>query len=97
FSRDWSSDVCSSDLAGEWEGGFSSEGGLAGLAQVQDLMTNASLAPKDGQETDLQVPFCEGKVAFLSAPTWIQWSINAPEEPETRSEERRVGKEQRSR
>ncbi|MTG89985.1 extracellular solute-binding protein [Cellulosimicrobium sp. BIT-GX5] len=69
--------------AGEWEGGFSSEGGLAGLAQVQDLMTNASLAPKDGQETDLQVPFCEGKVAFLSAPTWIQWSINAPEEPET--------------
>ncbi|WP_426311367.1 extracellular solute-binding protein [Cellulosimicrobium sp. E-16] len=69
--------------AGEWEAGFSSEGGLAGLAQVQDLMLNASLAPKDGQETDLQVPFCEGNVAFLSAPTWIQWSINAPEEPET--------------
>jgi len=69
--------------SGEWEAGFSSEGGLAGLAQVQDLMLNASLAPKDGQETDLQVPFCEGNVAFLSAPTWIQWSINAPEEPET--------------
>ncbi|MFE6234965.1 extracellular solute-binding protein [Cellulosimicrobium sp. NPDC057862] len=69
--------------SGEWEAGFSSEGGLAGLAQVQDLMLKASLAPKDGQETDLQVPFCEGNVAFLSAPTWIQWSINAPEEPET--------------
>lgn len=67
--------------SGEWEAGFSSEGGLAGLEQVQDLMNNASKAPKDGQETDLQVPFCEGNVAYLSAPTWIQWSIKAPEEP----------------
>jgi N,N'-diacetylchitobiose transport system substrate-binding protein len=67
--------------AGEWEAGFSSEGGLAGLEQVQDLMNNASKAPKDGQETDLQVPFCEGNVAYLSAPTWIQWSIKAPETP----------------
>lgn len=67
---------------GTWEAGFSSEGGLAGLEQVQDVMNNASLAPKDGQETDLQVPFCEGNVALLSAPTWIQWSIKAPEKPE---------------
>lgn len=68
---------------GTWEAGFSSEGGIAGLTQIQDLMLNASNAPKDGQETDLQVPFCEGKIGYLSAPTWIQWSINAPEEPET--------------
>ncbi|MCB7136431.1 extracellular solute-binding protein [Cellulosimicrobium marinum] len=68
---------------GTWEAGFSSEGGLAGLEQVADLMKNASLAPKDGQETDLQVPFCEGKVGYLSAPTWIQWSIKAPEDAET--------------
>ena len=67
---------------GSWEAGFSSEGGIAGLTQVQDLMRNASNAPADGQETDLQVPFCEGKIGYLSAPTWIQWSINAPEEPE---------------
>jgi N,N'-diacetylchitobiose transport system substrate-binding protein len=45
-------------------------------------MTKGNNAPSDAQETDLQVPFCEGKVAFLSAPSWIQWSINAPEEPE---------------
>jgi N,N'-diacetylchitobiose transport system substrate-binding protein len=71
---------------GEWEAGFSSEGGLAGLEQVQDLMTNASLAPKDGQETDLQVPFCEGQVAYVSAPTWIAGTIKTsatPEDPKT--------------
>ncbi|GAA1853791.1 sugar ABC transporter substrate-binding protein [Myceligenerans crystallogenes] len=68
---------------GTWEAGFSSEGGIAGLSQVQDLMLNASNAPADAQETDLQIPFCEGKIGYLSAPTWIQWSINAPEEPET--------------
>jgi N,N'-diacetylchitobiose transport system substrate-binding protein len=67
---------------GTWEAGFSTEGGIAGLEQIQDLMTNASLAPKDGQETDLQVPFCEGAVGFLSAPTWIQWSIKAEEDAE---------------
>lgn len=70
--------IAEQDSDGLWQGGFSSEGGLAGLAQVQDLMTNASNAPKDGQETELQVPFCEGRVALLSAPTWIQWSIKAP-------------------
>jgi N,N'-diacetylchitobiose transport system substrate-binding protein len=68
--------------SGEWEAGFSSEGGLAGLAQVQDLMTNASHAPKDGQETDLQVPFCEGKVGYVSAPTWIAGTIKSPQAPE---------------
>lgn len=63
---------------GTWEAGFSTEGGIKGLEQVQDLMTNASNAPEDGQETELQVPFCEGAVGYLSAPTWIRWSIQAP-------------------
>ena len=67
---------------GTWEAGFSSEGGLAGLEQIQTIMTEGNNAPTDAQETDLQVPFCEGKVAFLSAPSWIQWSIAAPEKPE---------------
>jgi N,N'-diacetylchitobiose transport system substrate-binding protein len=67
---------------GTWDAGFSSEGGLAGLEQVQTIMTKGNNAPADAQEIDLHVPFCEGKVAFLSAPSWIQWSINAPEKPE---------------
>ncbi|MFE4465715.1 extracellular solute-binding protein [Oerskovia sp. NPDC056781] len=63
---------------GKWEAGFSSEGGIQGLEQVQDIMNTASRAPKDGQETDQQVPFCEGNIGFLSAPIWVQWSIKAP-------------------
>ncbi|QGQ19795.1 extracellular solute-binding protein [Cellulomonas sp. JZ18] len=61
----------------EWKAGFSSEGGIAGLQQVQDLFLNASRAPKDGDETNLQVPFCEGTTTFLSAPSWLKWSILA--------------------
>lgn len=67
---------------GTWEAGFSSEGGIAGLEQVQDLFENASLAPKDGDETNLQVPFCEGATTFLSAPSWMKWSIVAEEDAE---------------
>lgn len=67
---------------GTWDAGFSSEGGIKGLEQVQDLMVNASNAPADGQETDLQVPFCEGSIGYLSAPTWISGSIVAPTDAE---------------
>ncbi|UZN04676.1 sugar ABC transporter substrate-binding protein [Cellulomonas sp. S1-8] len=67
---------------GTWEAGFSTAGGIAGLEQVQDLMVNASNAPKDGDEADLQVPFCAGQTTFLSAPNWIRWSIQAPADAE---------------
>ncbi|MWB98789.1 extracellular solute-binding protein [Agromyces seonyuensis] len=66
----------------EWKAGFSSEGGIEGLTQLQQVYTNASNAAKDGDETDPQVPFCAGEVVFLSAPAWVQWSINAPEDAE---------------
>lgn len=65
---------------GKWEAGFSSEGGIKGLQQVQEVMTTASKAPKDGQETDQQVPFCEGNIGYLSAPTWLQGAIKTPED-----------------
>ena len=67
---------------GAWEAGFSSPGGIKGLKQVQDLMVNASNAPKDGDEAELQVPFCAGQTTFLSAPNWIRWSIQAPADAE---------------
>ncbi|MGW6004784.1 extracellular solute-binding protein [Oerskovia enterophila] len=68
---------------GKWEAGFSSEGGIKGLEQIQDVMTNASRAPKDGQETDQQIPFCEGNIGYLSAPTWVQGGIRAEETAES--------------
>jgi N,N'-diacetylchitobiose transport system substrate-binding protein len=61
-----------------WTSGFSSPESIAGLKQVQEVMTKASVAPKDGNETDPQVPFCEGTVANLSAPSWVKGSILAP-------------------
>ena len=75
--------VAEVDDDGTWQAGFSSPGGIAGLETVQDLMTNASNAPKDGDETELQVPFCAGETTFLSAPNWIRWSIQAPADADT--------------
>lgn len=63
---------------GEWVPGFSSPGALAGLEQVQRVMTEASVAPKDGNEAEAQVPYCAGSIGHLSAPSWFKWSILAP-------------------
>lgn len=67
---------------GEWVAGFSSPESIAGLEQVQRVMTNASLAPKDANETNPQVGFCEGTTLQLSAPSWVKWSILAPVDAE---------------
>ncbi|GAB3168071.1 sugar ABC transporter substrate-binding protein [Myceligenerans halotolerans] len=67
---------------GTWDAGFSSPGGIEGMRQVQRLMVSASNAPAGDDGTDLVVPFCAGIVGFVSAPTWLRWEIEAPEEPE---------------
>jgi N,N'-diacetylchitobiose transport system substrate-binding protein len=46
-------------------------------------MTKASTAPKDGNETNPQVGYCEGTSLQLSAPSWVKWSILAPADAET--------------
>jgi len=65
---------------GSWDAQLSSPESLAGLAQVQELMTSASLAPKDGDEADGWVPFREQQAATYSAPSWAYWSIVADED-----------------
>jgi N,N'-diacetylchitobiose transport system substrate-binding protein len=67
----------------EWDAQLSSEESVAGLEQVQQVMTKASLAPKDGNETNPQVGFCDGTTLQLSAPSWVKWSILAPADAET--------------
>ncbi|TBN57737.1 extracellular solute-binding protein [Glaciihabitans arcticus] len=67
---------------GEWTAGFSSEGSIKGLEQVQEVMIKASKAAKDGKEDNPQVDFCEGKSIQLSAPSWVKWSILAPADAE---------------
>ncbi|WP_159603563.1 extracellular solute-binding protein [Agromyces humi] len=66
----------------EWDAQLSSEESLAGLAQVQEVMTTASSAPKDGNETSPEVGFCDGTSLQLSAPSWVKWSILAPADAE---------------
>lgn len=61
---------------GEWDAQLSSPESLAGLEQVAEVMAS-STAPKDGDETDVWVPFREAQGATLSAPSWAYWSIIA--------------------
>ena len=65
---------------GTWDAQLSSEASVAGLTQVQELMTEASLAAKDGDETEAWVPFRTEKAATLSVPSWAYWSIVADED-----------------
>ncbi len=53
-----------------WDAQLSSPESLAGLEQVQDLMTHASLAPKDGDNAEPWTPYCEGAAIQFSAPNW---------------------------
>ncbi len=68
---------------GEWKSQFSSAESIAGIEQVQEVMTDASRAPKDANETNPQVGYCEGTTLQLSAPSWVKWSILAPLDAET--------------
>lgn len=63
----------------EWDAQLSSPESLAGLEQVAEVMAS-SLAPKDGDETDVWVPFREQQAATMSAPSWAYWSIVADED-----------------
>ncbi|NEE02282.1 extracellular solute-binding protein [Phytoactinopolyspora halotolerans] len=63
----------------EWHGALSTPESIEGLERAQQLFTEASGAPKDGNEADPQVPFCAGEVGMLSAPGWVRWSIDNEE------------------
>ncbi len=53
-----------------WDAQLSSDASVAGLEQVQDLMTTASVAPKDGDNAEPWTPYCEGAAIQFSAPNW---------------------------
>ena len=54
----------------QWDAQLSSPESVKGLLQVQDLMTSASLAPKDGDNAEPWTPYCEGSAIQFSAPNW---------------------------
>jgi N,N'-diacetylchitobiose transport system substrate-binding protein len=58
-----------------WVNGVDTADGIAGLQRVQDIFTNASGAPKDGNEADPVTPFCAGQVGMFSAPPWVSGQL----------------------
>ncbi|MFT4258791.1 extracellular solute-binding protein [Microbacterium sp.] len=66
----------------DWDAQFSSDESVKGLEMLQDVYLNANVAPADSNEQDPQVPFCAGETGYLSAPSWVKWSILAPTDAE---------------
>lgn len=64
---------------GEWTGSLSSSESVAGLEMAQQLFTEASGAPKDGNEADPWTPFCAGEVGMMSTPGWVKGLLEDPE------------------
>src|SRR5690606_40723987 len=95
FSRDWSSDVCSSDLAacggggesgGEGNGGESGSGGsdnVLNVTETQDIPSMDSALATDA-------------VSFNTLNNTMEGLYRLGENDEARSEERRVGKREDS-
>ena len=52
---------------------------MAGLEIAQQLFTEASGAPKDGNEADPWTPFCAGEVGMMSTPGWVKGLLEDPE------------------
>jgi N,N'-diacetylchitobiose transport system substrate-binding protein len=67
------------DDGGEWTGSLSSPESVAGLEMAQQLFTEASGAPKDGNEADPWTPFCAGEVGMMSTPGWVKGLLEDPE------------------
>lgn len=64
---------------GEWSGSLASPESVAGLEMAQQLFTEASGAPKDGNEADPWTPFCAGEVGMMSTPGWVKGLLDDPE------------------
>lgn len=64
---------------GEWSGTLASPESVAGLEMAQQLFTEASGAPKDGNEADPWTPFCAGEVGMMSTPGWVKGLLDDPE------------------
>ena len=54
---------------GAWDAQLSSDASVAGLLQVQDLMMNASLAPRDGDNAEPWIAYCDGQAIQFTAPS----------------------------
>ncbi|MFC7495305.1 MULTISPECIES: extracellular solute-binding protein [unclassified Nocardioides] len=88
FIWDAGGDLATED-GGEWSGALSSAESVAGLERAQQLFSEASSAPKDGNEADPWTPWCAGEVGMMSTPGWVTGLINDPKSgcPDTLSKQ----------
>ena len=63
------------DENGEWVGELASDGSVAGLTTVQDIMQNANAAPADTDDAEDYLDFCNGEVGMLMGPGWKMGQI----------------------
>src|SRR5919106_3606210 len=61
-----------------WEGVLSSPESQAGLEVVQRLFAQSN-APKDGDEAESWIPWCNDEIGMLSAPGWAYGVIQDPD------------------
>jgi N,N'-diacetylchitobiose transport system substrate-binding protein len=61
----------------EWVGELSSPESVAGLEQVQQIMTEANGAPPDSDDANDYIAFCNGEVGMLLGPGWKAGQIAA--------------------
>jgi N,N'-diacetylchitobiose transport system substrate-binding protein len=61
-----------------WKGQLASDGSVAGLQTVKQIMDQASAAPKDADETQDHVAFCANQVGMLMGPGWKVGQILDP-------------------
>src|SRR5207302_5715475 len=90
FSRDWSSDVCSSDLPDRWQFAYQSAGHTPEEWLTPDMKDLLPGLRATGHRYVVMVP-----VQFLADHLEILYDIDVAARDD-RSEERRVGKESRS-
>jgi N,N'-diacetylchitobiose transport system substrate-binding protein len=64
----------------QWTGLLSTPESIEGLEVVQTLMTEASGAPKDGDDANDYIAFCNGEVGMMPAPGWKVGQIINPDD-----------------
>src|SRR5690606_39805945 len=89
FSRDWSSDVCSSDLNQACRQGLSVR-----YLRVPRLFEQLRIAHGDGSYARLMNQL--QKTDLLILDDWGMQKVTSPQRQDLRSEERRVGNDGRS-
>lgn len=80
FIWDAGGDIATQGDDGSWTGALSSAESIAGLTTVQNLMDVGNAAPRDGDDANDYIAFCNGEVGMMPAPGWKVGQIINPDD-----------------